>query len=77
MLSSFLVCRPLGYSWSLDQGSTGGRCGNRLLFLIITGAINALTDVVVLVLPLPHLYKLELPTHQRLIMCGVFGAGLL
>jgi hypothetical protein len=75
VLTSFLVCRPFNETW--DQAVDGGNCGDQHLAFTITGAFNALTDLVVLLLPVSHVYKLKLPTCQKFVLSTVFGAGLL
>lgn len=75
ILAGFLICQPFAYNW--DQSIPDGRCGNQTLSFIVTGSFNVVTDVAVLALPLPYLYRLSLPLHQRLIMLGVFGLGFL
>ncbi|CCC06237.1 hypothetical protein SMACR_00454 [Sordaria macrospora] len=43
----------------------------------ITGVLNLLTDVVVLLLPVPYLYGLQMRTYKKVVLMGVFGVGLL
>lgn len=56
---------------------TDGYCGDQVLSFTITGVINLITDVMVLVLPLRNLYKLQVPTRQRVVLVGVFSLGFL
>ncbi|KAK8867561.1 hypothetical protein PGQ11_006139 [Apiospora arundinis] len=70
-LAGCLICRPISKNWDLLM--TDGYCGNQVLSFTVTGAINLVTDIMVLVLPLPNLYKLQ----QRVVLVGVFSLGFL
>lgn len=75
ILIGALICRPFAMNW--DPTIPGGHCGNYVLAYTVTGVINLVTDVVVLVLPLPYLYKLALPRYKKAVLIGVFSVGLL
>ncbi|KAL2841874.1 hypothetical protein BJY01DRAFT_217116 [Aspergillus pseudoustus] len=74
ILGGFLLCQPFAYTW--DQTIPGGHCGNQVLSYQITGALNLVTDLMVLTMPMPHLWKLEMRlSHKVPLMCA-FGVGL-
>ncbi|KAL4733773.1 hypothetical protein BDV11DRAFT_199484 [Aspergillus similis] len=73
ILAGCLICRPFAYNW--DQTIPGGHCGNQVTSFQITGTINLLTDVVVLVLPMPNLSKLQMATYKKVTLIAVFGLG--
>jgi hypothetical protein len=75
LLIAGLICRPFAMNW--NPTIPGGHCGNYVLAFTITGIINLVTDTVVLVLPLPYLYRLPLPTYKKVVLLGVFSVGLL
>ncbi|KAI1343047.1 hypothetical protein F5Y15DRAFT_412715 [Xylariaceae sp. FL0016] len=75
VLSAFLICRPFTYIW--DHTKETGTCGNPGISWDVTGTLNVMTDLVVLLLPMPYLYALELELHNRLALMGTFGIGLL
>lgn len=75
ILCGFLMCRPFAYSW--NQTIPNGTCGNQILSYIITGALNLVTDIIVLLLPMPHLWKLHLPLARRLVLMATFMVGIL
>lgn len=74
-MAGLLICRPFAYNW--DQTIPGGKCGDQIVSFTVTGVINLLTDVVVLVLPMPYLYRLQMRTYKKVVLMGVFGIGLL
>ncbi|KAL4938328.1 hypothetical protein BDV06DRAFT_215183 [Aspergillus oleicola] len=44
--------------------------------LAITGALNLITDLIVLTMPMPYLWKLEMRPSQKLPLIAVFAIGL-
>ncbi|KAK6853790.1 integral membrane protein [Apiospora arundinis] len=75
ILAGCLICRPISKNWDLLM--TDGYCGNKVLSFTVTGAINLVTDIMVLVLPLSNFYKLQVPIQQRAVLVGVFSLGFL
>ncbi|KAM0270896.1 hypothetical protein ACHAQH_009258 [Verticillium albo-atrum] len=73
ILAGSFICRPFAMNW--DQTIPGGTCGNQVTSFTVTGIINLVTDVVVLVLPMPLLYKLQLATYKKVTLIAVFGMG--
>ncbi|KAK4247262.1 hypothetical protein C7999DRAFT_14669 [Corynascus novoguineensis] len=73
-LMGFLMCRPFAFNW--DQTIPDGRCGNQVLSYQITGALNLVTDVIVLSLPMPYLYGLNLALYKKLVLMVTFAVGL-
>lgn len=74
ILAGFLICQPFAMNW--DQ-TLDGHCGNQVASFQGTGVINLLTDVVVLGLPMPYLYRLNMALYKRLVLIGVFSVGFL
>jgi hypothetical protein len=75
ILAGCLICRPFPMNW--DQTIPGGYCGDQVLSFTVTGVLNLLTDVMVLVLPLPYLAKLQMRLYKKLVLLGVFSMGFL
>lgn len=75
ILCSFLLCRPLAYNW--DPTLPGGICGDRVASYVSTGVLNIITDVAVLCLPLPVIWKLQMRTASKIGLLVVFTAGFL
>lgn len=82
-------CKPgrLCLSWGLssyaDRWSITGtqRCpvvtGNTKVMWYVTGVFNIITDLMILLLPQPYLYSLELVLYKKLVLMVTFGIGLL
>lgn len=74
VLSSILLCWPFAYNW--DQ-SIPGHCGNQVLSYIITGAFNIVTDLIVLCMPMPIIWKLQMPRANKVALTIIFAIGFL
>lgn len=74
ILAGFLICQPFAMNW--DQ-TIAGHCGDSVASFQGTGAINLITDVAVLLLPMHQLYQLHLVLYKKVIMMGVFSIGFL
>lgn len=71
---NFLICRPFSANW--EPGETA-RCGNRMaLFMSVTG-LNLVSDILVVIMPLPHLYRLRLPKNTKVGLAIVMNLGIL
>lgn len=75
VLTAFLLCRPLAFNW--DPTIPGGKCGNQPATFIAVGALNIATDLLVLCLPIPMVWKLQIPRANKIALSGVFGVGFL
>ncbi|KAF5859047.1 hypothetical protein ETB97_003428 [Aspergillus alliaceus] len=68
-----LICQPYSYNW--DQTIQGGSCGNQVTSFTVTEVINLVTDVVVLVISMPLLYRLQMATYKKVTLIAVSGLG--
>lgn len=75
IIGPFLICQPLEYNW--NPTVPGGHCGNTKVLWYITGVFNIVTDLVILLLPMPYLYGLDLAFYKKLALMCTFGIGLL
>lgn len=74
VLQIFLMCRPFAKNWN---NALPGRCGNRPIGFTIIGALNMVTDVIIILLPLPWVRRLQMPRRAKLGLYLMFGIGLL
>ncbi|KAL2756610.1 hypothetical protein ACRALDRAFT_2026655 [Sodiomyces alcalophilus JCM 7366] len=73
---SSLQCIPFAHTpISLQRGSGG--CIHTMAWWLANAAINLAKDVVILVMPMPHLKRLPLPPKQRIVLMAIFGLGIL
>ena len=68
-------CRPIQYSW--DRSIPGGHCGNTLSLELASGAINLAMDFVLIILPMPVIWKLQMPFKKKAIVTSVFSIGFM
>ncbi|KAI3584159.1 hypothetical protein IWW34DRAFT_721715 [Fusarium oxysporum f. sp. albedinis] len=74
VLQVFLICRPFAASY---DPTVKGTCGNQVSSFIAIGAFNAITDVLILSLPLPVLWSLQARTCTKVGLTIIFSIGLL
>lgn len=73
LLASIFQCWPISNQW--DKTSQGGRCFNRETFYKTSSAPNIVTDVVILVLPIPLVRRLKASRVRKLGLSFVFLVG--
>jgi hypothetical protein len=72
--SVLFACQPIAASWDPALFSTGV-CLNRGAIYIATAVIGVITDVVVILLPIPTIWGLHMHMKQKLGLLGIFGIG--
>jgi hypothetical protein len=74
ILQIVLICRPFSMNW---DSTVQGTCGNRPLTYGLVGAVNIATDIMTLLLPVPTVWKLQMPKRLKIAVTAIFGIGLL
>lgn len=74
ILEGFLLCRPLAFNW--DQTIPGGVCGDRNAAFVAAGASNMITDVGIMILPLPFVWSLQMSNSNKVALSTVFFLGI-
>ena len=62
-------CQPINAAWNPNK------CIKLMLELEIAGGFNALTDLITLILPLPILYRTQMPPKKKAQVIGTFMLG--
>lgn len=75
VLESFLICQPIEFNW--NPTLPGGKCGNRNAAFVVAGVLNMVTDFMVMALPIPYIWTLQLPIGRRVGLIIAFSLGLL
>jgi len=73
MFVEIFECVPREKIW---DPTVPGHCVNIQLSFIVTAAINIVSDVSILVLPMLWVWKLQMETKQKLKLFVVFGTGV-
>ncbi|KAF7155718.1 hypothetical protein CNMCM6106_006000 [Aspergillus hiratsukae] len=72
VISAVLNCLPVNSFWDI---SVQGRCIPKGFLWFFNAAMNILTDLCVLVLPIPVLSRLRLPRRQKIGVIFIFATG--
>ena len=75
VITSLASCRPFSARWDLAQFKSS--CINSVRFWMGMSVINIATDLVMLVLPMPAIWQLQLPRSQKTALTGIFLLGSL
>lgn len=67
-------CSPVVKAWRSD---VDGTCLDRRTLYTAAASMNTLTEILLLALPIPMVYGLQMPIKRRLPALGIFAAGLL
>lgn len=65
-------CAPIAGAWDF---SITRSCIDYISYLYASSAVNILTDIVLCILPMPHLWRLSMPLKQRVVLCVLFAGG--
>ena len=68
-------CKPIHYSWDLPRGFTQGQCIDLTGGYVGTGITNTVSDLALIILPMPIVWGLQISKRQKLIICGIFLLG--
>lgn len=75
MFGSWVVCTPIAYNW--DQSIPGGHCGNRVAASVSIGVIDIFIDFCILLLPIPMVWRLQLPFKNKIGLSLIFCVGII
>lgn len=65
-------CNPIDALW---EPAVQGKCINLHDVIIVFASLNIGTDILVLCLPLPQLWKLNMPSRRKYELMGIFFLG--
>ncbi|KAI7589430.1 hypothetical protein KC316_g3949 [Hortaea werneckii] len=68
------LCRPFSYNWNRDQD---GSCGNSVAAYISIAATDIGVDAVLITLPMPWLWRLQMATKTKIGLTVVFALAFL
>ncbi|KAG0153276.1 hypothetical protein PDIDSM_5126 [Penicillium digitatum] len=76
MVSYLVCCSPVSYNWTQFTDPNGGGCVYDIYkFYISYAAVNVATDVSILMVPMPIVWKLQMPRTQKILVCGILLIG--
>ncbi|KAL2800951.1 hypothetical protein BJX66DRAFT_104232 [Aspergillus keveii] len=75
-IASIAGCLPVSYVWTRYDTPPGpGSCFNEVAFFRWNGIANMLLDILMLLLPLPMVWRMRMSRRRRLLLTGIFGMG--
>ena len=74
LLTALFRCQPVGAAWSSPAQGTA-RCLSLVKLQVIVGWFNIITDVALMVLPMPILWTLRMPWQKKVGVVVVFATG--
>ena len=66
-------CRPIAKGW--DAAIATGSCINRPVVYLATAIINIITDLAMLIIPIPMVLELKMPRVQKIGLMCMFVVG--
>ncbi|KAK0716158.1 hypothetical protein B0H67DRAFT_582507 [Lasiosphaeris hirsuta] len=76
LFSSIMTCWPIEVYWLAIAGAQGV-CLNKGALTFSNAGINIATDLILIVVPVPLLWRLQIPKKQKIILMGLFCVGTL
>ncbi|KAJ5083954.1 hypothetical protein NUU61_008533 [Penicillium alfredii] len=76
MVVNLVQCHPISYFWKKYEDPTAkGTCIDVEAYFMGNGIAEAVTDWIILAVPFHRVWKLNMPTPQKLAVLGIFGLG--
>lgn len=69
------ACVPVQAAW--DYTIRGARCYPIVKYFYVASSFNIATDLLLCFLPMPTLWRLQMPKPQRVVLCVLFSMGTL
>ncbi|KAF2123897.1 hypothetical protein P153DRAFT_302951 [Dothidotthia symphoricarpi CBS 119687] len=69
-------CIPVSFAWTTWDGLHEGRCNNVHLQGWISAGINIALDMIVMMLPLKHLWNLNMNLKKKIMVIAMFSVGI-
>lgn len=66
-------CRPIQQYWAVPTHST--QCSAATNHLITNAVLNISSDLMIISIPIPLLFKVRLPRKNKAVLCGMFLIG--
>ena len=74
VLTTLLICRPVAAAWDSD---VSGECGDQVVAYVALESVGALIDLVILIIPIPVIWKLQFCQQKKLGVSILLSVGVL
>ncbi|KAK8012293.1 hypothetical protein PG991_009668 [Apiospora marii] len=71
--ATIFACDPIARQWDI---SIPGKCNNPEILPYLSGAVSSVTDIFVLLLPVPLVWNLHAPMKKKVGVLAVFSVGV-
>lgn len=75
--ASIWQCTPISGAWTAWDGTFTGHCNNINLQGWTSAVFNIMLDIIVLALPLPQLWAMQMTTNKKVSIMLMFCVGFL
>ncbi|KAK7741196.1 hypothetical protein SLS63_000749 [Diaporthe eres] len=75
-LATAFNCTPVSYNWTGWTGQTEGHCFSFNTFAWAQSSINIVLDLIIILLPIPQLWRLNMGRKKRIQLVLMFSVGL-
>ena len=65
-------CRPVSAGWKTSIGVDEQTCVNLIAYNYISAASTIVLDVLIIIMPWPMIWKLQMPLRRKIAVTGVF-----
>jgi hypothetical protein len=74
---TLFICTPTSYIWTGWAGETEGHCINQNHFWYSQASLNIVSDLAVIIVPLPRVFYLQLSPRKKISLFFMFSIGLM
>lgn len=75
MLTHICICTPITRNWQIKPYA-GDSCTIRGPNYIVIAVMNVISDIVIILIPIPLLIKLQVPLHRKAVLTAMFSSGV-
>jgi hypothetical protein len=73
--ATLFQCNPIWHNWGTVPDEMSG-CDPNIIYMYQAAAVtNMASDVLILCIPIPFIFKLHMPLRQKLAVLGIFLTG--
>ena len=74
--SLIFACHPVGRNWDpIPQSWKMDYCIDRMGVYLATALTNTTSDMILILIPIPIIWRLHVPVRQKLGIAAIFGVG--
>ena len=75
ILQVLLSCQPISYFW--DKSDPNGWCVDLRTTWVVQASVNMAIDILVVSLPMPVLWRLQMSEKKKIYVSLIFGLGIM